>query len=485
MRHAAGPGEPRGTPLLGKQGRRAPQQLILATCRLRGCTGAGLQPPHGATARRPAPGQCPVAQRARNCCSACSRRPRAARDCNSLSTQRAHRPDGCARVALAVFKSGIRPRAAPLLPPPPPPPPHPLSRSLRCANTTHPLSSAGTPFQPHPPSATAPLRAVRPPPNPAFTMVSLSRALFTASVAFAAAVGTTASLQDDTAAVVHHARAFGKPAHAPRLVSRFGNQPVVRRTRRCKPKTSGSSASASDSTSSAPTTSSSSSPKGSHAPKHNTHAHSKSQTHPSSASSGSSSSYSSPSPKSSSSSTSSKHDASSKTSSSSHTSQSAKPSPSSTGGNHYATSKASSSSSSAPSPSSSSSSASDGSSSGSSGGGSGGIGGILQGAAAGSHTGDLTYYSTGLGACGWQSSDSDYIAAIGTPLWTKYGFSNSNKLCGHEISLTYNDKTIKVKAVDQCPGCAAGSLDLSPAAFKALGSEAEGRLTGATWHFVS
>lgn len=79
----------------------------------------------------------------------------------------------------------------------------------------------------------------------------------------------------------------------------------------------------------------------------------------------------------------------------------------------------------------------------------------MTGAAEGTHTGELTYYGTGLGACGWTNSDSDYIAAIGEGLWTQYGFSNSNKLCGHKIALTYEGKTITVEAVDECPGCAA------------------------------
>lgn len=76
------------------------------------------------------------------------------------------------------------------------------------------------------------------------------------------------------------------------------------------------------------------------------------------------------------------------------------------------------------------------------------------------------------------------IAAIGSGLYEQYGSSNSNKLCGKKIALSYQGKTVTVTASDECPGCSTYDLDLSPAAFKALGSEAEGRLSGATWHFI-
>jgi hypothetical protein len=61
---------------------------------------------------------------------------------------------------------------------------------------------------------------------------------------------------------------------------------------------------------------------------------------------------------------------------------------------------------------------------------------------------------------------------------------NDNPICGKQVQITYNSKTIVVTIVDRCVGCARPDLDLSPAAFSLLADESVGRLSGATWQFV-
>lgn len=94
-------------------------------------------------------------------------------------------------------------------------------------------------------------------------------------------------------------------------------------------------------------------------------------------------------------------------------------------------------------------------------------------------SGEATYYTPGLGACGDTSSDSDMIAALNKDQFYSggdAGVSNGNSNCGRKAKVTRGDKHVTVTVVDSCPGCKKGDLDLSPAAFKKLASESEGRV---------
>lgn len=99
--------------------------------------------------------------------------------------------------------------------------------------------------------------------------------------------------------------------------------------------------------------------------------------------------------------------------------------------------------------------------------------------------GEVTYYSTGMGACGWTNQDSDYIVALPVGVWNRIGgtVSNGNIVCGKKLKVSNGQKAIEVEITDQCPSCADNHLDLSPAAFKALGDESKGVLP-VTWGWV-
>lgn len=82
-----------------------------------------------------------------------------------------------------------------------------------------------------------------------------------------------------------------------------------------------------------------------------------------------------------------------------------------------------------------------------------------------SHVGEMTYYTPGLGACGYTNNDNQMVAAVSWKLFNKYtppsGNPNQNTLCGKKAKVTYKGKTITVKIVDSCGGCKYDDIDLS------------------------
>ncbi|WYZ37694.1 hypothetical protein EsH8_II_001200 [Colletotrichum jinshuiense] len=103
------------------------------------------------------------------------------------------------------------------------------------------------------------------------------------------------------------------------------------------------------------------------------------------------------------------------------------------------------------------------------------------------HTGDLTYYNPGLGACGQTNGDSDMIVAVSHLVWDDVqegGNPNSNPLCGKKIRVRRDGEgSVDVTVVDRCTGCEPTDLDLSPAVFERLADKDEGRVTG-TWSWL-
>ncbi|KAF8624067.1 hypothetical protein AX15_006079 [Amanita polypyramis BW_CC] len=90
--------------------------------------------------------------------------------------------------------------------------------------------------------------------------------------------------------------------------------------------------------------------------------------------------------------------------------------------------------------------------------------------------GDATWYYTGAGHCGAQNKDTDIIVALST---VEYG---NGLRCGQQIKINYLGKTVTATVADSCPGCSRFSLDLSPAAFRALAPLGLGRLP-VTWSY--
>lgn len=95
------------------------------------------------------------------------------------------------------------------------------------------------------------------------------------------------------------------------------------------------------------------------------------------------------------------------------------------------------------------------------------------------YTGEMTYYTPGLGACGWTNTESEDIVALAAGMMGEQ--SNGNPWCGKMISITYKGATHSAKIVDKCPGCIGAGLDLSPTLFEKFADLGEGRLYDATW----
>ncbi|KAK0448480.1 RlpA-like double-psi beta-barrel-protein domain-containing protein-containing protein [Desarmillaria tabescens] len=114
----------------------------------------------------------------------------------------------------------------------------------------------------------------------------------------------------------------------------------------------------------------------------------------------------------------------------------------------------------------------------------------------GEHSGDGTFYTPGLGACGQNNTEADPIAAVSYLLFDYFPGSttsnpNKNPICGKKLVAHYTDPdtqqqttTQEVTIVDRCAGCEIRwSVDFSPTVFSTLASKTLGRIN-ITWSFV-
>ena len=93
-------------------------------------------------------------------------------------------------------------------------------------------------------------------------------------------------------------------------------------------------------------------------------------------------------------------------------------------------------------------------------------------------TGDGTYYDAdGTGNCSFDKSSDFLVAAMNAP---DYGDA---VWCGACVDVAGPNGDVVVRIVDQCPGCAKGSLDLSETAFAMIAPVSAGRVA-ITWHEV-
>ncbi|RDX50289.1 hypothetical protein OH76DRAFT_467221 [Lentinus brumalis] len=94
------------------------------------------------------------------------------------------------------------------------------------------------------------------------------------------------------------------------------------------------------------------------------------------------------------------------------------------------------------------------------------------------HTGRGTWFDVGLGACGKTNVNSDKIVAISSAI---YGSGGNCEQWMH-ITNTANGKSAYGLVRDECPGCGAGDIDMSPSLFEELGSLDTGVLK-VSWHY--
>jgi expansin (peptidoglycan-binding protein) len=87
-------------------------------------------------------------------------------------------------------------------------------------------------------------------------------------------------------------------------------------------------------------------------------------------------------------------------------------------------------------------------------------------------SGSATFYTTGHGGgnCGFGASPDDLFVALGPGEYAAAG------ACGSYLDVTGPRGTVRVKVTDQCPGCAAGQIDLSKQAFARIADTSAGQV---------
>ncbi|CDH60010.1 hypothetical protein RO3G_09000 [Lichtheimia corymbifera JMRC:FSU:9682] len=92
------------------------------------------------------------------------------------------------------------------------------------------------------------------------------------------------------------------------------------------------------------------------------------------------------------------------------------------------------------------------------------------------YDGTGTYYDTGVGSCGKKDTNDELIVAINKAQMGNGPNPNANPHCGKYVVVQGTNGNVKAKIEDTCPTCGSGSLDLSPAVFRAVcGDESKGK----------
>lgn len=97
----------------------------------------------------------------------------------------------------------------------------------------------------------------------------------------------------------------------------------------------------------------------------------------------------------------------------------------------------------------------------------------------GPYNGELTYYATGLGACGIDSKDGDNIVSVSHLLFDAVSSGsnpNQNPLCGKMIRARRSTGSVDLKVVDRCTGCQPRDLDITEKTFAKLANVDQGRV---------
>ncbi|KAI1431029.1 RlpA-like double-psi beta-barrel-protein domain-containing protein-containing protein [Xylaria sp. CBS 124048] len=103
-----------------------------------------------------------------------------------------------------------------------------------------------------------------------------------------------------------------------------------------------------------------------------------------------------------------------------------------------------------------------------------------------SMTGDLTFYTPGLGACGVTNGEGDAVVALGHALFDQFtpGTNpNLNTLCGKQLQITSGGVSVVVTVEDRCVACDEFDLDVPVAIFSEFADPGVGRIQ-VTWDWL-
>ncbi|KAF8227842.1 hypothetical protein L208DRAFT_1222305, partial [Tricholoma matsutake] len=94
----------------------------------------------------------------------------------------------------------------------------------------------------------------------------------------------------------------------------------------------------------------------------------------------------------------------------------------------------------------------------------------------------------GLGACGAQNTEADFIVAASSRLFQHFPGAtanpNDNPICNRNLTIHYRGVSVGARVTDECPTCPGEfDLDLSPAVFNKFALPSVGVLKNITWEF--
>ena len=101
-----------------------------------------------------------------------------------------------------------------------------------------------------------------------------------------------------------------------------------------------------------------------------------------------------------------------------------------------------------------------------------------------SHSGEITYYTVGMGACGDDDTGNDTklnIVALSKDILGEQ--SNGNPMCGQTITIRSNGNVATAIVKDKCMGCAINDIDVSEKVFLELWGDLDTGRSPATWSF--
>ena len=94
------------------------------------------------------------------------------------------------------------------------------------------------------------------------------------------------------------------------------------------------------------------------------------------------------------------------------------------------------------------------------------------------YNGDMTFFNPGLGSCGAYNTDSDYVVALHPSRMV------DKRACGSQIRIWNQDggREAFATVADTCMGCWTDqSIDVSPALFKVIAPNGDGRVHNIAW----